>query len=189
MSPQHLDDGYIRKVWPVEKERLKTHLLRLDPESRRLRFGSPVNDDFVERYCLTQDHAPEIVHGYFAGGELRAAAELRPLLEASPLAAELAFSVEQPWQDAGIGTRLLERSLRSARNLGIKTLWMICLRENVRMQRVARKFEAVLCFDPGGVSGTVDTPAANLFSLWHESLDDGTAFVTALIDDTFRARA
>jgi GNAT superfamily N-acetyltransferase len=189
MAPPHQESGHIRKVWPLEKERFRAHLLRLDPESRRLRFGSPVNDDFVERYCRTQDHAPEVVHGCFVDGELRAAAELRPLLEASPLVAELAFSVEQPWQDIGIGTRLLERSLRSARNMGIAAIWMICLRENLRMQRVARKFEAQLRFDPGGVRGTVDAPAANLFSWWREGLDDGSAFVTALIDDTFSARA
>lgn len=184
-----IEKGTIRKVWPVEHHLLGDHFRRLDPESRRLRFGSPVNDRFIESYCRTLEQAPGIIHGCFLDGEIRAAAELRPLFESRPPAAELAFSVEKPWQNSGIGTKLLERSLRSARNTGISTLWMICLRENVRMQRIARKFEATLHFDPGSVAGTVDAPEPNLFSFWHETIDDGGAFVAAMIEDTFRLRA
>jgi GNAT superfamily N-acetyltransferase len=132
---------------------------------------------------------PTLVHGFFVDNELRAAAELRPILDDWPVAAEAAFSVERDWQDSGIGTELLERTLRSARNRGVATLYMVCLRENARMQSLARKFEAELHFEQGEIAGTVGAPRPDIFSLLRESLDDGSALVTALIENSFRARA
>lgn len=181
--------GTIRKVWPAEYPRFRNHLLRLDAESRRLRFCASANDSFIERYCETLNRVPTLVHGCFVDGELRAAAELRPILDGWPVVAEAAFSVEHAWQDSGIGTELLDRTLRSARNRGVSTLYMVCLRENGRMQSLARKFEAELHFEHGEIAGTVDTARPDLFSLLRESLDDGSALVTAMIQNSFRARA
>ena len=65
--------------------------------------------------------------------------------------AEAAFSIEKEWQSSGVGTVLLERTLLSARNRGIKHMRMDCLASNRRMQQLARKFEAGLTFDFGSV--------------------------------------
>ena len=89
----------------------------------------------------------------------------------------------------GIGTVLMDRTLRSARNRGVATLYMVCLRENGRMQRIARKFDAALHFEQGEISGTFDTASPDFFSIMRESLDDGSDLVTALIDNTLRQRA
>jgi GNAT superfamily N-acetyltransferase len=189
MLDQASVDGVIRKVWPAEFTKFRDHLLRLDPESRRLRFCASANDAFIDRYCETVRRVPTLVHGFFVNDELRAAAELRPILDGWPVAAEAAFSVERDWQDSGIGTELLDRTLRSARNRGVATLYMVCLRENARMQSLARKFEAELHFEQGEVAGTVDAARPDVFSLLRESLDDGSALVTALIENSFGARA
>jgi hypothetical protein len=37
--------GIIRRVWPTERERVREHLLRLDAQSRRLRFAGLVGLD------------------------------------------------------------------------------------------------------------------------------------------------
>jgi GNAT superfamily N-acetyltransferase len=189
MLDQASVDGVIRKVWPAEYSKFRDHLLRLDAESRRLRFCASVNDAFIDRYCETVRRVPTLVHGFFVDGELRAAAELRPILDGWPVAAEAAFSVERDWQDSGIGTELLHRTLRSARNRGVATLYMVCLRENARMQSLARKFEAELHFEHGEIAGTVDAAGPDVFSLLREGLEDGSALVTALIENSFRARA
>ncbi|HSG34612.1 MAG TPA: GNAT family N-acetyltransferase, partial [Sphingomonadaceae bacterium] len=162
---------------------------RLDPESRRLRFCAAANDSFIESYCETLRRVPTLVHGFFVDDDLRAAAELRPILDGWPVVAEAAFSVEREWQDSGIGTELLDRTLRSARNRGVSTLYMVCLRENARMQSLARKFDAEIHFEQGEIAGTVDASAVDVFSLLRESLEDGQALVTALIENSFRTRA
>src|SRR5262249_44352596 len=123
-----------------------------------------------------------VVHGFFVDGVLRGAAELRPLHSTLTREGEAAFSIEQPWQSHGVGTVLLERTLVSARNRGIKTLQMHCLADNQRMQQLARKFEADLKFDFGSVIGEVDPPRYTPLSLMREVAADVHGAATALLD-------
>src|SRR5574340_1521644 len=132
----------IRKLWPGETDAYRDHLLRLDPESRRRRFSGAVSDAFIARHAATADEAGALVHGFFVDGTLRGAAELRTVGPLFGQEGEAAFSVEQPWQDHGVGTALLARTLLSARNRGITSLHMHCLADNKRMQQLARKFAA-----------------------------------------------
>ena len=73
------DGGVIRKLWIGEAARYRDHLLRLDSESRHSRFGGGVSDDFIRNYVDTTFGLGSVVHGFFADGVLRGAAELRPL--------------------------------------------------------------------------------------------------------------
>ena len=85
-------------------------------------------------------------------------------------------------QSHGVGTVLLERTLLSARNLGIKLLRMHCLTDNRRMQQLAGKFEADLKFDFGSVVGEVDPPRFTLLSLTREMVTDAHSVATAVLD-------
>jgi len=123
-----------------------------------------------------------VVYGCFVDGEIRAAAELRPLDAQSGGEAEAAFSVEAAFQDTGIGTRLLGRIIRTARNHGILRIYMNCLAENRKMQRVAKKYEAVLKFEQGDVVGELAPVTPNYFSIWREALEDERGFVMAVLD-------
>jgi GNAT superfamily N-acetyltransferase len=95
---------------------------------------------------------------------------------------EAAFSIEQLWQSHGVGTVLLERTLLSARNRGIKSLQMHCLADNQRMQQLARKFEADLKFDFGSVVGEVDPPRYTPMSLLREAVVDAHGVANAILD-------
>ena len=178
-----LPEGVIRKLWIGETDAYRDHLLRLDRESRQRRFSGAVSDDFIARHAATANGPGVVVHGFFVEGTLRGAAELR---RAGPLFAahegEAAFSIEQPWQSHGVGTALLERTLLSARNRGIKLLRMHCLAENRRMQQLARKFEADLRFDFGSVVGEVDPPRSTALSLIREAVADGHSMTDAILD-------
>ena len=44
--------GNFRKLLPTESVLFRDHLLRLDPDSRRLRFANSVPDDYVAAYAL-----------------------------------------------------------------------------------------------------------------------------------------
>ena len=41
----------VRKLWPTEGHLFRDHLLRLDRDSRRLRFAHGVSDSFIEDYA------------------------------------------------------------------------------------------------------------------------------------------
>jgi len=175
-----IDGGTLRKLWIGETELYREHLLRLDPESRRNRFGGAVADDFIRTYAQPSRLGDAVIHGFFVDGALRGAAELRPLAAGNE--AEAAFSIERPWQSHGVGTALLERTLRAARNRQIKLLHMTCLAENRRMQQLALKFDAELTFDFGSVVGEVEAPHPTPMSLMRELMADSTGLATAMLD-------
>src|SRR5262249_31559381 len=153
MSESLPEGGIIRKMWSVEAGRYREHLLRLDPVSRRNRFGGDVSDEFLDEYATLATNIDTVIHGFFVNGTMRGAAELRPI--GAPIAreAEAAFSIEEPWQSHGVGSALLARTLLAARNRGITFLHMACLADNERMQQLARKFDAELRFDFGSTVG------------------------------------
>jgi GNAT superfamily N-acetyltransferase len=176
------DGGLIRKLWIGETDAYRNHLLRLDRESRNRRFSGAVSDEFIARHAASADEFGTVVHGFFVDGTLRGAAELRSRGRVFAREGEAAFSVEQPWQSHGVGTVLLERTLLSARNRGIKSLQMHCLADNQRMQQLAWKFEADLKFDFGSVIGEVDPPRYTPLSLMREAVTDAHGVASAILD-------
>jgi len=176
------DGGVIRKLWIADADQYREHLLRLDGESRRNRFGGTIADDVVIAYADGSLRAGAVLHGFVVDGILRGVAELRPLGGPLSRQAEAAFSIEKPWQSHGVGSALLERTLLAARNRGIKLVHMACLADNTRMQELARKFEAELSFDFGGVVGEVEAPHPTPLSIFRELVADGHSFATAVLD-------
>ena len=176
------DGGTIRKLWIGETDAYRDHLLRLDRESRHRRFSGAVSDEFVAQHAASAGELGVVLHGFFVDGVLRGAAELRPAGSFFARDGEAAFSIEQPWQSHGVGTVLLERTLLSARNRGIKSLEMHCLADNLRMQQLARKFEADLKFDFGSVVGEVDPPRYTPLSLMREAFADAHGVTSAWLE-------
>ncbi len=188
MDDDPIAKGKIRKLWVTELGLYRDHLLRLDDKSRRLRFGMGVGSDFIEDYARRVSDMKSVVYAYVEDGEVRAAAELRRFSYEVQGEAEAAFSVEEDYQDSGIGTELLGRVIRAARNRRIRRIYMNCLLENRKMQRVARKYEAVLHFDHGEVIGELEPATPNYFSLWREAVEDEMGFVMAVLDLQKRMR-
>jgi len=176
------DGGVIRKLWIGEATRHLDHLLRLDPESRRNRFGLAIADELIEAYVASPTWSGAVLHGFIVDGVLRGVAELKPFGARFPTEAEAAFSVEKPWQSHGVGSALLARTLLTARNRGIRQVHMACLPDNARMQQLARKFAAELSFDLDNVVGEVAAPHPTPLSLLHEIVADSHGFATAMLD-------
>ena len=177
------DGGVIRKLWIGEAARYRDHLLRLDQRQP----PQPVRRRRVGRIHPQLRRTPRsglgsVVHGFFADGVLRGAAELRPLGRAFAREAEAALSIEADWQSHGVGSALLDRTLLAARNRGIKTLHMACLANNRRMQELARKFAAELSFDFGDVVGEVAAARPTPLSVLRELVADNCGFATAVLD-------
>ena len=182
MSEQTPFEGTIRKLWPQEVSRFRDHLLRLDKESRRMRFAHGVSDSFIEDYAVRMHEMGSIVFGYIVDEEVRAAAELRKLGDTWGTEAEAAFSVERGFQNQGIGSELMGRVIRAARNRSIQCLYMSCLAENAKMQSIARKHEADLRFEYGEVIGEIVPDGANYFSIVAEAVEDRVGYLMAVLD-------
>ncbi len=181
-SPLSISAATVRKLWPTEGDLFRDHLLRLDKDSRRLRFAHGVSDSFIEDYAARMSDMGSIVFGYFVDGEIRAAAELRKLADDWGVEGEAAFSVERAYQDQGIGSALMGRVIRSARNRGVKLLFMSCLAENAKMQAIAKKHEAELRFEYGEVIGEIIPDGPDYFSLLAEAADDRVGYMMAVLD-------
>lgn len=168
--------GEVRRLWPAERDLFKAHLLRLDEVTRRERFGTAVNDDFLENYAVTTFGVGGLVYAYIEDGAVRGAAELRGLEDIMAQTGEAAFSVERDWRRRGIGGVLFGRLITAARNRGIRTLYMTCLPGNAAMRRLARKFEADLAGGYADVEGVIATGRPTPFTILDEALDTARGF-------------
>jgi GNAT superfamily N-acetyltransferase len=182
MSDNKAGEGLIRRLWPTETNKFRDHLLRLDKDSRRLRFAHAVSDSFIEDYASRMSEFGSLVYGHVVDGQVRGAAELRRLGDAWGEEAEAAFSVEKPYQDQGVGTDLMGRVVRAARNRRIRRLYMSCLAENTKMQLIAKKHEAVLRFEYGEVIGEILPQQPDYFSMVVEAAEDRVGFMIAVLE-------
>jgi len=182
MREEPLPEGSIRRLWPTDAPLFRQHLLRLDKESRRLRFAHAVSDAFIEDYAGRMSEFGSIVFAYLVEGRVRGAAELRRLGDVWGHEAEAAFSVEKIYQDHGIGSDLMGRVVRAARNRGIRRLYMSCLAENSRMQAIARKHDAELKFEYGEVIGEIVPQTPDYFSVISEAAEDRVGFMIAVLE-------
>lgn len=182
MNDDRFWGGTIRKLWPTEFDKFRDHLLRLDKSTRRMRFAHGVTDSFIEDYATRMGDMGAVVYGYVADGEVRAAAELRMLGYSWGTIAEAAFSVEAAFQNRGLGTELMGRIIRAARNRGVPHVMLSCLAENARMQSIARKYEADLRLEYGEVVGDIIPEQPNYFSIMAEAVEDRIGGLLALLD-------
>jgi ribosomal protein S18 acetylase RimI-like enzyme len=150
--------GVIRRLWAGEREQVRDHLLRLNSDDRMLRFGGYASDAHITAYCEKLDWSPLLVVGYVTGGEVRGLGQLEPIGAGWRRAAELAVSVERPFQNRGIGTALLRRLVITARNRLIERVYMICLMDNARALRMARRLDGALHFQQGEVEARIEPP-------------------------------
>ncbi len=129
----------LRMLKPDEMTLLHEHLLRLGKLSRIMRFGRPVTDAFIDEYCYHLTAENSVVYGAFLKGVLRGAVEIRLMEDCATTEVELIFSVEDEWQNAGLGSVLMSGAVSAARGAHIDKVYLICLRENYPMRRVLAK--------------------------------------------------
>ena len=67
MQTVYFEGGLIRKLWDVETDAYRDHLLRLDAESRRNRFSGTIADEAIQRFAASARGPDVIVHGFSIG--------------------------------------------------------------------------------------------------------------------------
>ena len=66
MDEPLISGGAVRKLCVGEAELYRQHLLRLDAESRRNRFGGAVSDEFIRRYSEPSALNGAVIYGFLA---------------------------------------------------------------------------------------------------------------------------
>ena len=185
----------IRRLWPPDMEAFRDHLLRLDPKSRHERFGGGMSDDFLVRYAENCFGQGDLLYGAFIDGHRCGVAELRSeraiWSEQAPFGrhihAEAAFSVENGFRRRGVGEMLFRRILRAASNHGVETIEIVCLPDNIGMQRLAEKFKTQFTFEESALTGRLTARRPTAYSLIREVSTDAADFGLSLFDARWRA--
>jgi GNAT superfamily N-acetyltransferase len=125
--------------------------MRLDDASRSARFGRGVNDEWVDRYVAETNWQHGAVLGCWLDGTLRGIAELRRGESDPSNTAEMALSVEPPFQNHGLGSLLACRVVAIARNRGFIKLSMLMAISNWRMRSIAQRLGAQMTFVDGAM--------------------------------------
>ncbi|MFV3075828.1 GNAT family N-acetyltransferase [Niveispirillum fermenti] len=174
-----------RPLLPAEAERYAAHLLRLSKTDRRARFMGGVCDDVVRSHVGRIDWGRSLVLVALCGGQVRGAVELG----VDDGRAELAISIEDGWQNRGLGRMMVRRAMTMARNRGIRAIELHCLGDNHRMLRIAGRLSAQVRFDGGDVRCVFMLAPADVFSLTAEAMDQGGSALTMMLEPAALPRA
>lgn len=156
----------------LDRGALERHLLGLDAEDRRLRFGLALGDAAVRAYAAQIDFGRDALFCVFGDDlELAGAAHLAR----SEDGAELGLSVLPAHRGRGLGGALLERAHTHARNWGVDALFMQCLAENGAMLHLARKQGMAIVTRSGEAGASLKLPPADAASRFGAVFDQRLA--------------
>jgi RimJ/RimL family protein N-acetyltransferase len=172
---------YIRKLTPADRPAIRAHLARLDPESRRRRFGYPITPEAAAAHADGLDFTDTILLGRIDGGAVRGLAEVVPV-GPSGAVAELGLSVEPSWRGQGLGTELTRRAFTIATNRHLRRVIVMCVADNAPMQRIARKLGGYVLSRGSEVEMAVDLPHPSAWSVAQENAIHGGGFLGAAFD-------
>ncbi|MGI9218051.1 MAG: GNAT family N-acetyltransferase [Hydrogenophaga sp.] len=167
----------IRSIGPAHLERVRAHLLALDPHDRYLRFGYSANDEQIGRYVDGLNFQRDELFGIFNRKlELIAMAHLAFAVDPQcHSCAEFGVSVSRKARGRGYGSRLFERAVMHARNEGVSQLFIHALSENTAMLRIARKAGAVIERDGSESEAHLRLPPADFDSRVTELINEQLA--------------
>ena len=137
----------IRSLGENHRARIASHLKALDAHDRYYRFGFAANDDQIDRYVTGLDFERDEIFGiYNRNLVLIAVAHLAyaPDTGANP-SAEFGVSVLAQARGRHYGTRLFERAMMHARNVGVSRLYVHVLSENTAMLKIASHARRHVC--------------------------------------------
>ncbi len=167
----------IRSLGPAHLERVRAHLLALDPHDRYLRFGYAANDEQIGRYVSGLNFQRDELFGIFNRKlELIAMAHLAFSVDPQCRScAEFGVSVSRAARGRGYGSRLFERAVMHARNEGVSLLFIHALTENTAMLRIARQAGAVIERDGSESEAHLRLPPADFDSRVTELISEQLA--------------
>lgn len=167
----------IRSLGENHRARIARHLKALDAHDRYYRFGFAANDEQIDRYVNGLNFERDEIFGiYNRKLVLIAVAHLAyaPDTGANP-SAEFGVSVLSQARGRHYGSRLFERAMMHARNVGVSRLYVHVLSENTAMLKIARHAGATFVCDGAETEGHLTLPPATLNSHLTELVEEQLA--------------
>lgn len=175
----------VQKLIAFQRDEINRHLRQLSPPDRRLRFGSSMADDAIERYVKGIDFARDKVYGILEH-DMTLAGVAHLALDIETDTAELGLSVLPECRGKGYGYALVARARLHARNLAYKKLYMHCLAENRVMIHLARKAGMTVVTESGEADAHVALGDGPLTDYAREAMHDQVALVDYLFKQQTR---
>jgi ribosomal protein S18 acetylase RimI-like enzyme len=165
MSARHappLQNAFAGQVRALTKQDLplfSAHLLRLDSEARRHRFGRNLSDTEVTSYAAGLPFGRGLTMGCFPDDSLRGVIEARPV---GPVRGhwECVISVERDWQRRGLGQALTDIAFPTAKQAGASRIYLRCSTANTRAVGFLSSLVSTLREEDDDVIGLVDLAPA-----------------------------
>jgi RimJ/RimL family protein N-acetyltransferase len=179
----------VRELHAGHRDEILQHLLLLNEEDRRLRFGTQTPDEVIHHYVEDLDFGKDTVFGSFdAQLKLIGMAHLAylPKTKDHALAAEFGVSVLPNGRGQGIGTALLARASVHSRNTRIDTLFVHCLANNRAMMHLAQKAGMRVEYAYGDADAYLKLPPANPATLVEEAANEQWAGFDYAVKENFK---
>lgn len=165
----------VRELHTRHREEILQHLLKLNDEDRRLRFGTQTPDEVIKCYVERLDFNKDTIFGIFdLNLKLIGMAHLAylPEIAGQARAAEFGVSVLPEGRSQGLGTALLKRSAAHARNTRIETLNVHCLSSNKAMMHLAQKAGMSVEYAYGDADAYLKLPPASTATIVEEAANE-----------------
>lgn len=189
----------IRRLGRDDGDAVLQHLLSLDADDRRRRFGHLASDEHIRNYVEQLDFERDRVAGVHDRSlKLVAQSHLAFMMDpgaatapvgtgaettevavgnaARPTsAAEFSVSVLPRSRGQGIGSLLFDHAVTAARNHGVRRLWIHLLKENAAMLAIVQHTGAQIDFEGSEATAQLELPAESLLSRIGERMGAGAA--------------
>ena len=165
----------VRELHAGYRQEILNHLLQLNDEDRRLRFGTQTPDEVIRHYVDGLDFNKDAIFGVFdLNLNLVAMAHLAYLPErkGQTRAVEFGVSVLPEGRSQGLGTALLQRSAVHSRNTSVETLYVHCLANNKAMMHLAQKAGMTVEYAYGDADACLKLPPANPATIVEEAANE-----------------
>jgi RimJ/RimL family protein N-acetyltransferase len=181
----------IRALNSRHRRRIAQHILSLPAHDRYLRFGYMATDEQVQKYVDSLNFKRDEIYGIF-NRRLQLIAMAHLALAADPKnpnCAEFGVSVSADARGKGMGTRLFERAVLSARAENIDMIFIHALSENDAMLKIARKAGAVVESYGGEVEAHLRLPFQDLGDRIETAVRDAVEDGIGALDFRLKLRA
>jgi GNAT superfamily N-acetyltransferase len=150
----------------------REHLLRLNPDDRRLRFFAPLDDDAIIEFVAGLNPRETRIIACFDDQLAVIAAVQVTVINGKGRLAEFAFSVDKAERGRGLATTLMKRALLWVRNRNIPRAHMHCLAENHAVRRMGLRLGMSVSSDTGDGEAAMDLPPPSALSIAQEITAD-----------------
>lgn len=165
----------VRELHAGYRQEILSHLLQLNDEDRRLRFGTQTPDEVIQHYVEGLNFNKDAIFGVFdLDLKLIGMAHLAylPAVKGKARAAEFGVSVLPEGRAQGLGTALLQRSAVHSRNTRIETLYVHCLSNNKAMMHLAQKAGMRVEYAYGDADAYLTLPPASTATIVEEAANE-----------------